>query len=344
LRNIQQVHGVILCPREKLGQAFTFLPSGRRVCDVWKTIPSPPLCFNRFFFYLCLKVPIIMGNYFQIAWEYLIKATAATGVQLLILFGPLLLLAVLMHFISSANEKMSIFVLGQNLYLYLFGWLGTSIHELGHALFAVIFGHKIKEIQLFKPDPKSGTLGYVKHSYNEKNLYHQTGNFFIGIGPVLMCTLMLILLSLLLFGINFFNFSDIRITAGTMKSVSLLKAEVLKFPDVIGSFLNVVFHGESSSWWKIALLIYCLYSIGSSITLSPADLKTSGKGLLIISILFFAFNLSTIWMGNFATIWLTKASYVFSGFYSIMVLSLVVNLVFVAFFGFLRLGIHLFKN
>jgi hypothetical protein len=285
-----------------------------------------------------------MTTYFQLAWDYLVKATISTAVQLFILFGPLLLLAVFMHFLSSANEKLSFYVMGRNLYLYFFGWLGTSIHEAGHAMFAVIFGHKIKEVQLFKPDPKSGTLGYVKHSYNEKNLYHQIGNFFIGMGPVLMGTLMLFLLTLLLFRINFFTFSDIRITANTLQSLSLLKSEILKFPDVIQLFLHEVFKGEYSSWWRIVILIYCLYSIGSSITLSPADLKTSGKGFLIITLLFFVFNLATIWKGNFATVWLTKASFVFSGFYSIMVLSLVVNLVFVAILGLLQLGIRTFKK
>jgi len=285
-----------------------------------------------------------MGDFIQLALDYLIKATTSTAVQLFILLGPLLLLAVLMHFLSSANEKLSFYVLGQKLYLYLFGWLGTSIHETGHALFAILFGHKIKEIQLFKPDPKSGTLGYVKHSYDEKNLYHQAGNFFIGLGPVFMCTLMLFLLSLLLYGINFFNFSDIKITAGTLQSFSLLKAEIVKFPEVITLFLKEVFNGEHSAWWKTVILIYSLYSIGSSITLSPADLSTSGKGLLIITLLFFAFNLATVWMGNFAIAWLTKVSFVFSGVYTIMLLVLVVNLVFVVLLAFLRLGIHLFKE
>jgi len=285
-----------------------------------------------------------MDNFFQLAWDYLVKATVSTTVQLFILFGPLLLLALLMHFLSSANEKFSIYLFGQNAYLYLFGWLGTSIHEMGHALFALIFGHKIKEIQLFKPDPKSGTLGYVKHSYNEKNLYQQTGNFFIGIGPVLMCTLMLFLLSLLLFHINFFTISDIHITANTIQSLSLLKAEIMKFPDVVSMFLHEVFSGEYSSWWRILILVYCLYSIGSSITLNPADLKTSGKGLLIIILILFVFNLATIWKGNFATVWLTKVSFVFSGFYSIMVLSLIVNLLFLLILGFLRLGVYIFKK
>jgi hypothetical protein len=273
-----------------------------------------------------------------------VKATISTSIQLFIIFGPLLLLTILMHFISLANEKISLYVMGQNLYLYFFGWLGTSIHEAGHAMVAVLFGHKIKEVQLFKPDPNSGTLGYVKHTYDEKNLYQQIGNFFIGLGPVLMGTLMLFLLSLLLFHINFFTSSPIRITANTLESLGQLKAEMMKFPDVIKMFLTEIFNGNYSSWWRILILIYCLYSIGSSITLSPADLKTSGKGFLIIVLLFFIFNLVTIWKGNFATVWLTKASFVFSGFYSIMALSIVVNLVFVAVLGLLWLGIHTFRK
>lgn len=234
--------------------------------------------------------------------------------------------------------------MGQNFYLYFFGWLGTSVHEMGHVLFAVLFGHKVKEVQLFKPDPKSKTLGYVKHTYDEKNVYHQIGNFFIGLGPILMGTLMLFLLSLLLFHINFFTSTHIRITADTIQSLTMLKAEILKFPHVITMFLHEVFEGQYSSWWRIMILIYCLYSVGSSISLSPADLLTSGKGFLIISLLLFIFNLATIWKGNFATIWLTKASFLFSGFYSIMVLSILVLLVFVIILGLLYLGIHTFRK
>jgi hypothetical protein len=285
-----------------------------------------------------------MSHFFQIVGDYIVKATISTSIQLFIIFGPLLLLTILMHFISLANEKISLYVMGQNLYLYFFGWLGTSIHEAGHAMVAVLFGHKIKEVQLFKPDPNSGTLGYVKHTYDEKNLYQQIGNFFIGLGPVLIGTLMLFLLSLLLFHINFFTSSPIRITANTLESLGQLKTEMMKFPDVIKMFLTEIFNGKYSSWWRILILIYCLYSIGSSITLSPADLKTSGKGFLIIVLLFFIFNLVTIWKGNFATVWLTKASFVFSGFYSIMALSIVVNLVFVAILGLLWLGIHTFSK
>jgi len=285
-----------------------------------------------------------MGNVFITVWDYLGKAILSTFTQLFILFFPLLLLAFLMNYISLLNENLSLKVMGKNLYLYLFGWLGTSVHELGHALFALVFGHKIKEIKLFKPDTKSGTLGYVNHTYNPKNVYHLIGNFFIGIGPLLICTLLLYFLSFLLFKINFFTISNIHFSTDTMKSFALLKHEGNNIWNVLTVFTTDVFHGKSSTWWKIVILIYCLYSIGSSITLSTSDVKTSVKGFLIIVAIIFVFNLVTIWEGDFAIGWLTKANPFLSGIYSIMILALVVNLLFVVIISIILMGKYLLKE
>lgn len=270
-----------------------------------------------------------MCNIFLLVWDYLVKVTLTTFAQLFILFIPLLLLAFLMHYISLLNQNLSVKVMGMNIYLYLFGWLGTSVHEAGHALFALIFGHKIKEIKLFKPDPKAGTLGYVNHTYNKKNFYQQIGNFFIGIGPILMCTLLLYLLTWLLFKINFFEVSKIKFSFETLKSMTMIKHESQNAWNVFAFFFNEVFHGQYASWWRIAIMIYCLYCIGSSITLSVSDVKTSARGFLVIVVVLFFFNMATIWKEGFASEWITNSGHFLSGVYSIMILSLLINLAFV---------------
>ena len=65
------------------------------------------------------------------------------------------------------------------------GFIGTPVHELSHALMCVLFGHTITKMKLVNADRRSKTLGYVEHTYYKTNLYHQIGNYFIGISPIL---------------------------------------------------------------------------------------------------------------------------------------------------------------
>jgi len=85
------------------------------------------------------------------AWNYLLKGLEVSALQLGLLFGPFLLFSLIMHLVSKKNEALSMKLLGRTTYLYLIGWLGISVHELGHAVFAVIFGHRITKISFFSP-------------------------------------------------------------------------------------------------------------------------------------------------------------------------------------------------
>ena len=62
--------------------------------------------------------------------------------------------------------------------------------------FAYYFKHKINDIKLF--NTKSDTIGYVLHSYDSRSWYQQMGNFFIGVGPIIIGTLIVYLLFILL--------------------------------------------------------------------------------------------------------------------------------------------------
>lgn len=268
-----------------------------------------------------------MDTILHLILDYLLKVLLSTGTQLLILFGPLLILSFIMNYIAQLNEEFSYKVFGRTVYLYVFGWLGTSVHELGHALFALIFGHHINEIVLFSPNAEAGSLGHVNHSYNKKSIYQNIGNFFIGIGPILLGALALFLITYALYQ---YSVTEISFQLGidSFRSLSTLKQLVFSIYNSGYSYISIVLFGAKTTWWKIVLLCYFLYSIGSSITLSPADIKSAFKGFIYFIIVLIIFNLATFWIGNFMINIVSKISYFFSVFYFIMILSIIINISF----------------
>jgi hypothetical protein len=257
--------------------------------------------------------------------DYLIRVVLATAIQLLVLLGPLLILAIIMNLISNQIRNLATRVFGEKAFVYGFKWLGTPIHETGHALFALIFGHKINEIKFFDPDATDGSYGYVNHSYTPGNIYQEIGKFFIGIGPILMGSLMLYLITYLLFRFSASDVTGIAINSSSVTDLSSLKTVALGIAGGFGNYMALVFHGNHSAWWKILLMIYLLFSIGSSLTLSPPDIKGALSGFFFFVVVLLLFNLVTLWIGNFATGALAKTSTLFSGFYMLMILSIMIN-------------------
>jgi len=262
-------------------------------------------------------------------WDYLLNSGIATLTQLLILLGPFLVLALLMNFFARKNESLSFKVLGQEVYLYVFGWLGTSIHEIGHAIFAILFAHKVSEIKLFKPG-SGKSLGHVKHSYTKGNPYQTLGNFFIGIGPVLIGSLLLWLITLLLFDLNIFRIADkhqVVYNFGLFESLGSLKMAATNIGKGVWECFNIII--SNGNWLKLTLFFYLFYSIGSSITLSASDIKGALRGFVYFVILLLIFNIGTLWIGNFTIGLFKKINHYLSGFYFLIILSLVLNIAFI---------------
>jgi len=270
-----------------------------------------------------------MGSLLADILGYIWQVILGTFTQLFMLLGPLLFLAFIMHFVARKNESLSYKVMGPKVYLYGFGWLGTAVHELGHALFAIIFRHRITAINLFNFKAKDGKLGYVNHSYNRHSHYQRIGNFFIGIGPILLGSILLYFFSWLFFGFGYSKIEPYEFVTEDVFTWSNLGVIISTTWHNVWSYFGVVFAGEKTGFFKILIFIYLLYSIGSSITLSKADIEGSLDGFIYFVVFLFAFNLLSSWIGDFM-LWLIIDSLVlFSGFYFILILSILINLIFI---------------
>lgn len=261
-------------------------------------------------------------------FEYLTKVVLSTGNQLIILFFPTLVLSFIMHFISEASQKNGYKLLGEKLFMGIFGWLGTAIHETGHALFALLFFHKITDMKLFSFKNNKGTLGYVSHTWNSSNPFQAFGNFFIGIGPIIFGSIVLMITTFLLFSFSPFQITLSPVSTESFSGLAPFQQVISETADGLNLFFAEIFTGSSSSWWKILLFLYLVFATGSSVSLSMEDIKGAFRGFLIFIAVLLVFNLITIWIGNFATDFFRFISSYFSVFYFLMILSIVLNLFF----------------
>lgn len=223
--------------------------------------------------------------------------------QILYTLGGLLLFGFLIALCNKLFYR-NMGVLG-NAACYITGFIGTPVHECSHALFCVIFRHKINEIKLFQISSSDGTLGYVSHSYNEKNIYQRIGNFFIGVAPILVISTLLFLLTHLLVP----NVA-ITISNGAQGLASNGIAALPSFFLNLGStFLSCI--GTWQFWCFLLLGIF----LALHMTLSDADIKGAKEGLLLLSIALLVVDvllgiISTSALSAFTAVLLLLASYV----------------------------------
>ena len=135
--------------------------------------------------------------------------------------------------------------------------IGTPVHEMGHALTCLLFGHAITDMSLWQPSAPDGNLGYVTHTYNRRNPYHILGNLFIGIGPIFSGLGVLTLALWLCFPsalADYFDAASSMVAAGD--GGVLLFLEGLKlFPHAIGEAIT---SDDVAVWLRIIGVIVIL--------------------------------------------------------------------------------------
>ncbi len=153
--------------------------------------------------------------------------------------------------------------------------IGTPVHELGHALFCLLFGHKIERMRLWSPTAKDGLYGFVEHSYNRKNPWARLGNLFIGIGPIFSGLGMVILMLCLCFPNQWASFLE---TSQALSRGDVEFGEL--FAGVFSLFLQLpeAFR-ENALVSTLGLLV--ILSVALHISLSVQDIKGALSALPI---------------------------------------------------------------
>jgi hypothetical protein len=180
---------------------------------------------------------------------------------------------------------------GQNLDTFLTGWIGTPVHELGHAIFCVLFRHKILEINLYSPDSRDGTLGFVNHSYNPASIWQRIGNLFIGVGPIILGSFVLFLLFYFLVPNSKMIIDGLLLQRQDLTTGGASGSIVSDLRNITYLILTGLFQPSNFSDYRFWIFLYLAMSISSHMELSPADLSSAGSGFLSLVIFFLGINL-----------------------------------------------------
>jgi hypothetical protein len=184
-------------------------------------------------------------------------------------------------------------------------------------------------MSLFRPDPVNGTLGYVYHKWNPKNPWHVLGNFFIGVGPmVLGCAVLFALFYFLVSG-SAGVWDAINVSVGAVSPDPTVADYFRVFRDSTLAIIKIIFTPASLSLWQFWLFLYLSVCVASNIRLSWADFKGSLSGLGCIVLLFLLMNLIFLLVGYGSNEFFPAAVASLGAVYSVLILALIM-----AFIGF----------
>ncbi len=228
--------------------------------------------------------------------QILVGGAEQTAIQLVCLLGPFFLVGLLLHGLERLVQRHLSRHFGWGSILWT-GWLGTPVHETSHALLCLVFGHRIEEMALFKPDRESGRMGYVRHSWNPGNPYAVVGNFFIGVAPLAGGALVLYLFLWIFFPDAARGALDAAGMAEAIARGAFLEAGRSLFGMVTG-VLGGIFTPAAFGHWKLWVFLYLVLCVGSHLAPSLQDYRGARRGALVLLLLLLAGNLVFLVLGG----------------------------------------------
>lgn len=153
--------------------------------------------------------------------------------------------------------------------------IGTPVHELGHAMMCVLFGHKIVEMVLWQHGTDDGCQGYVSHSHDHSNLYQQVGCLFVSTGPIFSGMAVLSLL-LMIFFPNTWS-THISAVVSLVEADASVLAGIFSGLRMIPDMLAELTCGPAALGRIVVVLV--MLSVSTSVTLSPGDIRNAVHGV-----------------------------------------------------------------
>lgn len=212
------------------------------------------------------------------------EALRATLWQLALVFGPAAACALVLHQIERVTSGALTRTFGWRSAL-MTGWLGTPVHELSHVFACVVFMHEIEEVQLFSPDPETGTLGFVRHRAPRGNPWAAIGRLFIGVAPLLGGTLALWILARTLWpeaGLHELGSMNPSLDAPAAFRASASRA----WEGALG--VLSVEHLAQPRFWLFLVLATC---VGAHLAPSRSDLRGAAWGAAALVLVLWLVNL-----------------------------------------------------
>jgi hypothetical protein len=211
-----------------------------------------------------------------------LDALALTALHLALLLGPVTLAALVLHQLNVLTTRVLGGTFGANAVIWFTGWLGTPVHELSHAAACVLFRHRIQELVLFRPDPASGVVGYVRYVWSPRNPWALLGHGLVGIAPLFGgAAVLAALLFLLAPGELVRSLFQLELAADPAAFLAQLGGWVTRIGAGAASLLQPALWTRPTTW----LLAYLTLCVGTHLAPSGADLKGAWPSLAILLVL-----------------------------------------------------------
>lgn len=281
-------------------------------------------------------------NIINLLLRYIKVIIIATLTQLIGLLGFFFLSGFILLILSKMTRKLFQKAGFLRLDIYFTGWLGTPVHEIGHAIFCLIFVHKIENISLFTPN-NYGSLGHVNHSYNPNNYYQNVGNFFIGVGPIIFGVFIIYGIMYCLLPNNIEIIKILSSSRWNRLNLSNIFNNCALIVDYSLSLLKKIFSSSNYGHLTFWLFLYFSLCVASHMELSLPDIKGMWKGLFFIIIIMLAINSFFLVVGYDVSSYLIKLNYLSGNLITLFIFAIVISLSNLLFTFIILTIIYFFK-